>query len=213
MSSQGAWKTVEIWNRKLHFYLGLYMLLFLWLFAVSGFILNHSTWRPFQFYLDQREKTFEHSIRVPPEGEPLTRARALMAQLGIVGEIEWPNASPSPNGFEFRVLKPGQIFDVKADFENARVAVHQVDRNAWAVIYNLHTFTGVRINNPSMQRDWFLTKIWSFAIDALALGLLFMVGSSYNMWWGLKQKRRLGIVVLALGIIACGFFALGLAWI
>ena len=34
----------ERWNRKLHFYAGLFLLLFIWLFAVSGLILNHPKW-------------------------------------------------------------------------------------------------------------------------------------------------------------------------
>ena len=33
-----SWRT---WNQKLHIYLGLYFLVFLWLFAVSGLLLNH----------------------------------------------------------------------------------------------------------------------------------------------------------------------------
>jgi len=33
----------ERWNRKLHFYTGLFLLFFLWLFAFSGLLLNHPT--------------------------------------------------------------------------------------------------------------------------------------------------------------------------
>jgi hypothetical protein len=32
----------RVWNRKLHYYLGLYFLFFVWLFALSGLLLNHS---------------------------------------------------------------------------------------------------------------------------------------------------------------------------
>ena len=34
----------ERWNRKLHFYAGLFLLFFTWLFAFSGLLLNHPTW-------------------------------------------------------------------------------------------------------------------------------------------------------------------------
>jgi hypothetical protein len=37
-----------------------------------------------------------------------------------------------------------------------------------------------------------------------------MVLSSYYMWFGLKQKRRLGVVVLVLGLVTCGVFVAGL---
>jgi len=32
------------WSRRIHIWLGLYMLLFLWLFAVSGLFMNHPDW-------------------------------------------------------------------------------------------------------------------------------------------------------------------------
>jgi len=32
---------LEAWNRRLHYYLGLYFLLFLWLFSFTGLLLNH----------------------------------------------------------------------------------------------------------------------------------------------------------------------------
>ena len=37
-----AERTVETWNRKLHIYVGLYFLTFLWLFSFSGLLLNLS---------------------------------------------------------------------------------------------------------------------------------------------------------------------------
>ncbi len=35
----GALRT---WNRRLHYYFGLYFLFFTWLFALTGLLLNHS---------------------------------------------------------------------------------------------------------------------------------------------------------------------------
>ena len=36
--------TFEFWNRKFHYYLGLYFLFFLWLFSLTGLMLNHQQW-------------------------------------------------------------------------------------------------------------------------------------------------------------------------
>ena len=91
--------------------------------------------------------------------------------------------------------------------------MQQIQVNLWGVIHVLHTFSGVRIGDPTMQRDWLLTRVWSFSMDALAAGLIRMVFSSYYMWYGLKEKRRLGSFVLALGVLSCGFFVKGLAWV
>lgn len=204
--------TFELWNRKLHYYIGLYLLFFIWLFAFSGLLLNHG-WKFAEFWPQRKETTTVRSIQAPPAGADLDRARNLMRQLDISGEVEWPRPNRDPAHFDFRVSRPGTIHEVKADFTKGRATVQRVQVNAWGIIHVLHTFSGVRIGDPRMQRDWLLTSIWSFSMDALSAGLIFMVFSSYYMWYRLKPKRRLGIIVLGLGVLSCGFFVTGLAWL
>lgn len=50
-------------------------------------------------------------------------------------------------------------------------------------------------------------------MDAVAAGLIIMVFSSYIMWYRLKTKRLMGIVVLFLGFVSCGAFVAGLRWV
>ena len=77
----------------------------------------------------------------------------------------------------------------------------------------LHTFSGTRGNNLTAKRDWILTSIWVVAMDALSIGLLLMVLSSYYMWYRLKQKRLLGWVSLGAGVLSCTLFVVGLTWL
>ena len=72
-----------------------------------------------------------------------------------------------------------------------------------------HTFSGSRFNQPASSRDWTVTSVWVFAMDALAAGLIVMVLGSYYMWWRLKKRKALGLVVLALGTSACAVFVAG----
>lgn len=51
------------------------------------------------------------------------------------------------------------------------------------------------------------------AMDALALGLILMVLSSYVMWYQLPSKRRGGIVARLLGVLSCGAFVVGVRWL
>ena len=46
---------VRVWTRKPHNYLGLYLLLFLWLFSGSGLVLSHSTWSVARFWEARQE--------------------------------------------------------------------------------------------------------------------------------------------------------------
>jgi hypothetical protein len=50
-------------------------------------------------------------------------------------------------------------------------------------------------------------------MDAIAAGVIFMVLTSFYMWWGLAGKRLFGLAALALGTAVCWLFVLGLQWI
>jgi hypothetical protein len=136
-----------------------------------------------------------------------------MSELNLAGEIDWPAQRQAPGRLDFAVNRPGRTNRVSADLVRNRAAVQQIQINSWGVLHVLHTFSGTRINNPTAARDWPLTTIWVVAMDALSAGLLLMVLSSYYMWYRLKPKRRWGAISLAAGVVACGFFAVGLAWV
>ena len=59
MPSSG--KAFEVWNRKLHYYLGLYFLFFLWLFSLTGLMLNHQQW--FTDLYDRHEVSYDTADR------------------------------------------------------------------------------------------------------------------------------------------------------
>ena len=205
---------LRTWTRRLHFYLGLYLLLFLWLFSISGLFLNHPEWELTHDFWEQRQESSSERVIVPPLATgDLALAKDLMRQLGIAGEVNEIKRSPADDQFSFRTERPGQIFNVDASLGTRRATVKQVDLNAWGVLNGLHKFTGVSMNDPGRERDWVLTMIWSIAMDAVALGLIVLVLSGVYLWYRLKKKRLLGLVVLGAGTASCGFFVLGLAQI
>lgn len=207
-----ASRRMEAWNRKLHFYLGLYLLFFLWLFALTGLLLNHSQWEFAQFWPKRTETSSERPIGAIAPGSKLEQAKQVMSELGLRGEIDWPNQGSSPGKLDFSVNRPGDLNRVSVDLEQKQAVVQNVRTNAWGVMTVLHTFSGTPSGNPAAQRDGALTSLWVFAMDALAVGLLLMVFSSYYMWYRFKQKRLLGWLTLVAGAMTCGFFVFGLAW-
>ena len=205
--------TFEVWNRKLHYYLGLYLLFFVWLFALSGLLLNHSSWKFAEFWSNRKETTYERQITAPVPASDLVQANDLMRQLDLTGEVEWTATRNNSSRLDFRVTRPGHIFEINTDLEQKRATVKRTDLNAWGVMRLLHTFTGVRMNDSRNERDWILTSVWAFAMDAVAAGLILMVLSSLYMWYELPQKRRLGAIILSLGWLSCGLFCIGLRWL
>ena len=203
------------WNRKLHYYSGLFLLFFLWLFALSGLLLNHPTWGFAESWNNRKETNYDSEISAlgPEVKGDLGQAREIMRQLGIEGEILWTTTRTDTSPFEFQVRRPGHFYFLKANLEQNRVAVRQADVNLWGVIKVLHTFTGVQMDDPRNSRDWWLTSVWALSMDAVATGVIFLILSSLYMWFELPQKRLLGIVVLGLGSLSCGLFCIGLRWL
>jgi hypothetical protein len=110
----------------------------------------------------------------------------------------------------FNVGRPTDASQVRVDTTQNRVSLQHFENSGLAAFRILHTFSGSRMNAPGSQREWWLTTLWVFSMDALATGLIVMVLGSYYMWYRLKPKRRLGAVVLAAGVVSCGIFVAGI---
>ena len=187
----------------------------MWLFAFSGLVLNHPSWSFTEFWKNRKQTNYERAITVPgPEVKgDLEQARAIMTQLAITGEILWTTTRTDPSQFDFQVRRPGHFFFIKADLARERVTVQQSNVNMWGVMRVLHTFTGVQMDDARNKRDWALTSLWAYSMDAVAAGLIFMVLSSLYMWFELPQKRLAGAVVFGFGSLICGLFCVGLRWL
>jgi hypothetical protein len=210
---RGALDSSLVWNRRVHFYLGLYLLFFTWLFAFTGLLLNHPRWQFAQFWPNRVQSTTEHALAPVTAVADIDRARDVMRQLGVAGEVQWPATQPASGPFTFQVSRPGLVVDVKADLRAGRATVQRTKLNAWGVMNVLHTFTGAPAADSRNRRDWTLTTVWALSMDAVAAGLILMVLGSYVMWFRLRAKRLGGIVALALGFISCGAFIGALGWL
>jgi len=208
MSKKDAIKGFETWNRKIHIYLGLFMLLFLWLFSVSGLFMNHPKW----FHGKMERTPNDHPITFEGEMDPVARAHDLKEQLGLEGELLL-RAQRNPQKFFFMVFRPNYRLGVSVDLATKVATVNTVQPQSVGVMADLHTFTGVRAiwNEPVQERDWIMTRIWSFCIDALSIGVILIVLSSLYMGLKIKENRRWVIGSLVAGVLACSFFIWGLA--
>lgn len=87
-SERGTASTFLVWNRRTHFYLGLYFLFFAWLFVFTGLLLNHPRWQFAQFWPNRVQTVTEHDVQAPTGESKVERGRDLMRQLGVRGEIQ-----------------------------------------------------------------------------------------------------------------------------
>jgi hypothetical protein len=201
-----ASKAFELWNRKLHYYLGLYFLFFLWLFSLTGLMLNHQQW--FRNLYERHETKYDPEIETPAGDTRLAQTLDVMRQLNLQGEIDWPAVQPVGH-IDFTVSRPNGAAQVRVDL-NARHAYVREFKNGHLHAFQIfHTFSGSRFAQPSSQRDWVMTSVWVFAMDGLSAGLIVMVLGSYYMWWRLKKQKALGVAILLAGTVSCAAFILG----
>ena len=78
-SRRGGVDSFLVWNRRIHFYLGLYLLFFTWLFAFTGVLLNRPRWQFAQFWPNRLQNTTEHTLDSVTEVADIDRARKLLA--------------------------------------------------------------------------------------------------------------------------------------
>lgn len=214
-NGRGFASRLEAWNRKLHFYSGLFLIFFIWLFALTGLILNHPNWTFHEHWKNRKQTYFERDIVAPgPDAVgDLGQARDIMRQLGVEGDILWTTTRADATELDFQVRRPGHFFAIKANWARKHASVQQSDVNLWGVMKALHTFDGNVIDDSRNHRDWIFTTVWCLSMDAVAIGLIYMVLSSLWMWFRIPAKRVSGSIVLALGVLSCAFFCFGLRWL
>ena len=203
--------SIKKWNRRIHIWLGLYMLLFLWLLSVSGLFMNHPGW----FNAQPLRTLVEQTVIMPEAGTDLEKATDIMDQLGISGEVLIRGNAPEGQ-FNFTCVRPNLRQFVSVDLATFNATLELVDLHLVGTLGDLHTFTGVRsiYRERNSIRDWLPTRIWSFGMDAVAIGVILMVLTSLYMGWQRLKAHPVGsLVSFALGAILTVYFIWGLAWL
>ena len=104
--------TFQNLNRKIHIHLGLGLLFFVWLFSVSGLILNHGTWKMTSFWEEREERNFDFKVSVAGL-ENQAVVDAAVQHLSISGEVRIQNQTL--DRLEFRIESPGVVNDIGID--------------------------------------------------------------------------------------------------
>lgn len=204
MASTPFPKVLNYWNRKLHIHVGLFLLLFIWLFAFSGLLLNHSAWKFASFWEEREETTTQTRIQVPTTLDSSLVIRQVVQQLGIAGEVS--EVRMTPDSVDFRVSVPGHGRNLHVDFSSGLCTQKEFRFNTWGKLRTLHTFNGANKAHPHSGPTWWVTTTWVLAMDGIALGLLFLCVSSWVMWYKVRREFGWGSLVLGLGLLGAGYF-------
>lgn len=197
-------RNLNFWNRKLHIHLGLFLLLFIWLFSISGLLLNHGSWEFASFWEQRKQKDSVTEMTLPIGLDSAGLLHLVMEKLEISGEVT--NVKYSADAFDFRVGSPGVGRDLHVDLRSGTVSQKEYELNIWGKIRTLHTFNGVDKKNIDKQPNWIITHVWRFAMDGIAVALIFLCVSSWIMWYKIRKDYRWSATVLIAGFLTSIYF-------
>ncbi|MEX2233819.1 MAG: hypothetical protein WD824_16760 [Cyclobacteriaceae bacterium] len=197
-------KNLNFWNRKLHIHLGLFLLLFIWLFSISGLLLNHGSWEFASFWEQRKQKESVTEMTLPAGLDSAGLLHMVMGKLEISGEVT--NVKYSADAFDFRVGSPGFGRDLHIDLAKGTVSQKEYELNVWGKIRTLHTFNGVDKNDIDKQANWVITQVWRFAMDGIAVALIFLCVSSWIMWYKIRKDYNWSAAVLIAGFLTSFYF-------
>ncbi|HMI65639.1 MAG TPA: PepSY-associated TM helix domain-containing protein [Cyclobacteriaceae bacterium] len=196
-------RTFHTFTRRLHIHLGLLLLLFVWLFSLSGLLLNHGSWKFASFWDQRRESKIDIAVPLSALTDPNPEAR-VMEFLKISGEVQQQKRTAET--LEFRVQSPGIVTDVSIDLTTGSGTEKVMKYNVWGKWRTLHTFNGMNKENPSQSPNWLVTNIWRFTMDGIAIGLIITCLSSWIMWYNVRKEYKLGYSILAASLGVAGYF-------
>lgn len=196
------------WNRKIHIYLGLYLLFFMWLFGFSGLLLNHH-WEFANFWENRIETGYDKTIQISEERDQEALVHEIMNKLNLNGSLNNMIFSTDSVFFNFVISKPGTRYVVKANLNNGKIMITEMKLNNWGIMRILHTSRNPSSKEQSERYPSIIASIWSISLDIVSVGLIVMCLGGWYVWMQAQRKRfYLGLVSITGGFILCVYLLL-----
>jgi hypothetical protein len=167
--------------RNTHLILGLFCCFFLLMYGTSSVQMSHNKW------FDNKPRLAEKELAVHGSS-PREVAAELMGQ-GMRGELM--AVSTNPAGANFRIVRPGTVYEVA--WASGKAKVRTNESNFMGMLNRIHHVGG-------MWHEFTLTNIWGFFVGVVSLSLLILGGTGIYLWFKLHQERVIGSVLLVLGL-------------
>lgn len=200
---------IYFWSRKFHIHLGLFLILFIWLFSISGLLLNHGDkWKFASFWKERKEKTSIIPVLIYANADSASMINNIMQQLNISGEVS--EVRLNGDSLNFRVSRPGHERNIHVDFKNRICRQKELSYNLWGKLRTLHTFNGMDEKNPEKRPNWIIAGIWQFTMDVVASGIIVLLISSWIMWFKLNKSDWWGTLFLITGFVIVIYYVFAL---
>ena len=194
-------KALYRWTRDLHLCLGLFVSPFVIAFAVSVFFLNHAKvdTTVATSVVTIRDVTLPAGLEVARGREAADRARELVNQAGLAGEIGFVRYVRSEQRVVIPVSRPGLEATVDVDLARRIAVISQRPTGLLESVAYLHKMPGP--HNAELRGNWFWIWLWRWLADWTVYLLLFISASGLYLWFAIKAERQIGLGLLAAGAV------------
>ena len=200
--------TVAHVNRRLHLYLGLSLLPWLFMYGISSIPFAHNQ------YFERRDAAkgiplwslrSTHSVdaAIPEDPGQLRRFGASLLQQADITADTFGAYRQSPTQVNVYVYSFWNSTQLKYFADQKRLTVED-RRFRWD-----HFLTGMHARGGFEQDSW-VVRSWSVIVDLVCLAIVIWIASGLYMWWALPGSRRWGVAAIAAGALTFTFFAVRL---
>jgi len=188
-------------NRRLHLYLGLALLPWLFMYGISSVPFAHN-----QFF-EERDRAkglpmwtlrAERTVDLPVPDDPRELRRlgaALLAEAGV--------ADVARTNFGVYRQSPSQINVYSYSFWKSTQLKYFVDQKKLTVEDRRfrwdHFLTGMHARG-GFEQEGVLQRSWSVVVDLVCLSIVVWIATGLYMWWGVPGSRWWGMAAIAAGV-------------
>lgn len=202
--NKANWIRIDRWMRGLHLYTSMFLVPWMVMYAISGFLVNHNEW-----FMARSQPKFEvtqemdfHPAADFPHDSP-GQARAILQSVGLDGahQVSVDDASQL---VVFRSCATG-VYRVQWQRQPSHIVVQkQLPTTAYSVINALHFQRGYYAPR-SVNLPWLM---WGILVDAVTTSTILWVVTGIYLWARRPRRRWLGGLCLAAGCVLFAILAL-----
>ena len=194
----------QLINRRVHLYLGMFLLPWVLMYALSSLVFSHlqaiSAWDGRGRTIFEIEWEKDLDLPVPENADLREFGPKILKEVGL----ETPFfASRRGNQITFLLIDFWKRGRLVYDLEQKKAVLRSFEPRWYQMLTGLHLRAGYR-------HDDFWSDVWAFVLDLVCVGFLVWIASGLYMWWKIQHLRFWGFATLAGGAISFFLFMVGL---
>ena len=173
--------------RNVHLALGLVCVVMTLIFALSSLVIIYRPWLPQS--IEESERTVQ--VSPPAASTPRALARALMRSEGLKGTVS--QIEEDAQAIRFRIFRPGTEFRIEYKRSTSEAKIELRRWGLLETLVQLHT-------NHGFWHEFAPANAWAAFSLLASAGLLLLGASGIYLWFAHHEERRVGAILLALGL-------------